>query len=235
MPPRRGRSAGRGGSSPCARARGGGRRRRRARRRRELLHGARGGRPGLRRRRGRSCPARPAEPVEPRLQERLDRRWHDDLASPPSSLTIASISSMKSGLPSAACRILARTSSASLRSAREPRDQQLAVLGGERLEQDRGRVELAAAPAGPQLEQLGRATQRRKIGASRDQSETCSIRSRKTGSAHWMSSRTRICGRFAARASISLRKESCVSAGEVPITRRARRRSRAGSRRAASR
>ena len=62
---------------------------------------------------------------------------------------------MKSGFPSAACRILSRTSSVELRPAGEPRDQQLAVLDGERLEQDRRRIELAAAPAGPQLEQLG--------------------------------------------------------------------------------
>ena len=62
---------------------------------------------------------------------------------------------MKSGLPSAACRILVAHVVGDLRSAGEPRDQQLAVLGGERLEQDRRRIELAAAPAGPELEQLG--------------------------------------------------------------------------------
>ena len=62
---------------------------------------------------------------------------------------------MKSGLPSAACRILSRTSSVICAPPGEPRDQQLAVLGGERLEQDRRRIELAAAPAGPELEQLG--------------------------------------------------------------------------------
>ena len=96
------------------------------------------------------------EPVEPRLQERLDRRRHRrSRRAPPSSLTVASISSMKSGLPSAAGRIRRAHVVGELRSAREPRDQQLAVLAGERLEQDRRRVQLAAAPAGPQLEQLG--------------------------------------------------------------------------------
>ena len=62
---------------------------------------------------------------------------------------------MKSGLPSAAARIRRADVVGELRSARESRDQQLAVLAGERLEQDRRRVELAAAPAGSKLEQLG--------------------------------------------------------------------------------
>ena len=45
-----------------------------------------------------------------------------------------------------------------------------------------------------------RATQRKKIGALRERSATCSTRSTKTGSAHWRSSITTTCGRSAARA-----------------------------------
>ena len=63
-----------------------------------------------------------------------------------------------------------------------------------------------------------RATQRRKIGASRERSATCSTRSMKTGSAHCRSSTTTTCGRSAARASRSRRNASCVSGGDVPIT-----------------
>ena len=50
------------------------------------------------------------ELVEPRRQQRLQRRRHLDLASP-ASWAIASISLMKSGLPAAAAAILARSSS----------------------------------------------------------------------------------------------------------------------------
>ena len=45
-----------------------------------------------------------------------------------------------------------------------------------------------------------RATQRKKIGALRERSATCSTRSTNTGSAHWRSSITTTCGRSAARA-----------------------------------
>ncbi len=56
-----------------------------------------------------------------------------------------------------------------------------------------------------------RATQSRKIGASRERSATCSTRSTNTGSAHCRSSMTTTCGRSAARASSSRRNASCVS------------------------
>ena len=58
-----------------------------------------------------------------------------------------------------------------------------------------------------------RATQSRKIGASRERSATCSTRSMKTGSAHCRSSTTTTCGRSAARASSSRLNASCVSGG----------------------
>ena len=58
-----------------------------------------------------------------------------------------------------------------------------------------------------------RATQSRKIGASRERSATCSTRSTNSGSAHCRSSITATCGRSAARASSSLRNATLVSAG----------------------
>ena len=96
-----------------------------------------------------------AEPVEPGLQERLDRRRHHDLR-------LAAVLAHHrehlldeervpvGGLQDSLAHVVG-----DLRPTGEPRDQQLAVLDGERLEQDRRRIELAAAPAGPELEQLG--------------------------------------------------------------------------------
>ena len=216
MPPRRGRWAGPGGSAPSGRARGDGWRRRRAR-------------PAARARctvpRWKTCPSTAPRPIMSRSPEpsRSSRDCRSAWivggttisASPPFSLTIASISSMKSGFPSAACRILSRTSSVICAppASREINSSQSST------ESASSRIVVALSLPPPQpgrsSSSSGRATQSRKIGASRDQSETCSIRSRKTGSAHWMSSKTTICGRSAARASISLRKESCVSAGRA--------------------
>ena len=53
----------------------------------------------------------------------------------------------------------------------------------------------------PVAARAARAARRRAGGSARRATsrQTCSIRSRKTGSAHWMSSTTRICGRAAAR------------------------------------
>ena len=66
--------------------------------------------------------------------------------------TIATISSTKSGFPPAASRIRSRSSCAI--PSRERLDQLAGVLGRERLEQDVGRVQLAAAPGRPRVEQL---------------------------------------------------------------------------------
>ena len=63
----------------------------------------------------------------------------------------------------------------------------------------------------------GRAMQSMKIGASRDQSTTCSTRSSIGGSAHCRSSRTRTSGRSSAAASKMARVASCVSAGVARI------------------
>ncbi len=80
------------------------------------------------------------------------------------------------------------------------------LVAGERLEQDRRRVQLAAAPARPDLEQLRpRDAEQQEQPASRVQSARCSIRSRKVGSAQWMSSNTTTRGRSRARCSSSLR------------------------------
>ena len=80
-----------------------------------------------------------------------------------------------------------------------------------------------------------RATQRRKIGASRDKSATCSTRSTNVGSAHCRSSTTTTCGRSAARASSSRRNATLVSGGRRRRGRcPARRRAGERSRRAAS-
>ena len=178
MPPRRGRSAGRGGSAPCGRARGGGWRRRRARQLARLPHG-----PAVE-----DLPLDGARPIMSRSpgpsRSSLDcrRAWivggTTISSSPPFSLTVASISSMKSGFPSAACRILARASSVSCAppasresAARSPPS--TAPRAGSSLHR------ACRRPAWPQLEQLRRAMQRRRIGASRDQSARCSTRSRK--------------------------------------------------------
>ena len=94
-------------------------------------------------------------PVEPRLQQRLDRRRHDDL-------TVAAVLAHEcehlldeERVPVGRLQDPPTHVARQLRTARETRDQQFAVLAGERLEQDRRCVQLAAAPSRPQLEQLG--------------------------------------------------------------------------------
>ena len=219
MPPRRDRSAGRGGSSPCARARGGGSAHRRARSAARARARCSGGRPAPRRRRGRSCRAR---------RRRVDRAVTGEApgssaarrsrSSPPSSLTVASISSMKSGLPSAAAGSARarRPSSCAPPASREINSSQ--SVAGERLEQDRRRVQLAAAPAGSQLEQLGPGDAEeedrrvaRPVGDVLDQVEEDRLRPLDVVEHEdlWP---------LRGPASISLRNASCVSAGELPIT-----------------
>ena len=60
----------------------------------------------------------------------------------------------------------------------------------------------------------GRAMQRSRIGAPVDRNATCSRRSRKTSSPHWMSSKTATTGPSAATASSSLRNAHAISSVE---------------------
>ena len=75
--------------------------------------------------------------------------------SRPSSISIESISSTKSGLPSAASAILVPHSSTNSASADEILDQLRALLVRERFEQRHRRVELAASPGRTHAEKLG--------------------------------------------------------------------------------
>ena len=138
--------------------------------------------------------------------------------SPPCSRTIASISSTYSGLPADATVIRSRrspVSGASATSSSMSAEHSSGASGSSKRD-----VALSLPPAQPGRTSRSsvRAMQRRKIGASRDMSETCSTRSTNTGSAHWRSSITTTCGRSAARVSRSRRKASCVSGGDVPMT-----------------
>ncbi len=105
------------------------------------------------------------------------------------SRTIATISSTKSGVPGRGSRDAlarvdgrARARRAGCRSAPRTRS---APSGSSRSD-----VALSLPPPQPGRASSSsvRATQRRKIGASRERSATCSTRSRNTGSAHWRSS-----------------------------------------------
>ena len=178
-----------------------------------------------------------AEPVEPGLQERLDRRRHHDLAvAAVLAHGIASISSMKSGFPSAACRILARTSSVSCAppASREINSSQSSP------ESASSRIVVALSLPPPQpgrsSSSSGRAMQSRRIGASRDQSATCSIRSRKTrlGPLDVVEDDD-LRPLRRARLDQLAERELRVGRRAADHARRARRRSRSGSRRAASR
>ena len=116
--------------------------------------------------------------------------------SPCESCTIASISSTNSGLPSAArADPLAQLGvelgrrRAGARSARPSR----ASSSGS----SRTVVAFSLPPPQPgrSSSSSGRARHRSRIGASRDQSATCSTRSRNVGSAQWRSSKTTTSGR----------------------------------------
>ena len=132
----------------------------------------------------------------------------------PSSRSINSISSTNSGLPSDASRIR------SLVAARSsPPASRLSIsvdVSSPSSGSSRSEVAFDFPPpqAGRSSSSSGRATQRTKIGAPRDQSTTCSIRSRNVGSAHWMSSQTTTSGRSAAWASSSLRVATAASFGD---------------------
>ena len=115
--------------------------------------------------------------------------------SPPCSRTIASISSTYSGLPADATVIRSRrspVSGASATSSSMSAEHSSGASGSSRRD-----VALSLPPAQPGRTSSSsvRAMQSRKIGASRDMSETCSTRSTNTGSAHWRSSITTTCGR----------------------------------------
>ena len=70
-------------------------------------------------------------------------------------MSISSISSTKSGFPSAASRIRARASSASSASPRRLLRRSSVSATGQRLEEHRSRVHLPAAPGRPSVEQVG--------------------------------------------------------------------------------
>ncbi len=177
------------------------------------------------------------ERVDPRLQECVDRRRDDDLAVASvlahhreHLLDVERVARRRGRDPLAEPAVERSVAHETLRSARRTR---LAPSGS-----SRSAVAFSFPPpqSGRTSRSSVRATQRRKIGASRERSATCSTRSMKTGSAHCRSSITTTCGRSVARASRRRRNASCVSAGDVPITESGldadRRR---GSRRAASR
>ena len=176
----------------------------------------RGERPLPRPSRGRSRPARPARAVEPDAAAPGSSAARD-LALPSFSPTIASISSTKSGLPSAACEDPAPRLRREVAPTASSSRSELRILVGERLQQDRGRVQLAAAPAGPQVEQLRASDAKEEDRGSRDQSATCSTRSRKAGSAHWTSSSMTTCGARGACLEELAKRELCVR-GRVAIT-----------------
>ena len=114
-------------------------------------------------------------------------------------------------------RCALRVSSSSSMSARRPsasRRASASASGSSRID-----VAFSLPPPQPGLtsRSSGRATQRRRIGAARDQSTTCSTRSSIGSSAQWRSSITSTSGRSRARSSRSARVASCVSAGEDRI------------------
>ena len=86
----------------------------------------------------------------------LPAATHDPFrrSSSPSSISISSISSTNSGLPSAASRIRARLVR-EVGFAEEVLQQELALAGFERLEQHRCGVQLAASPGGTHVQELG--------------------------------------------------------------------------------
>ena len=160
------------------------------------------------------------QPVQAGGEQELDRRRHRDVARgprparhapssnrrSPSSISMPSISSTNSGLPSAASRIRSRAAGGDVRAPEQVVDQHArprrprAARAGSRWRSSSRRPSPGGARA-------ARAARRRAAGAaaSRVQSARCSIRSRKVGSAQWMSSNTTTSGRSRARCSRSLR------------------------------
>ena len=133
----------------------------------------------------------------------------------PASRTSASISSTNSGLPSAASRILSRRSAPA-----PPRRPTSASLSAADSGSSRTVAAFSLPPPQPgrRSSSSGLAMHSRSRGASRDRSATCSTRSRNVCSAQWMSSKTQIGGRAAARSSSSLRNAQAISSAEVVVS-----------------
>jgi hypothetical protein len=117
------------------------------------------------------------ERVDPRLQERMDRRRDHDLAVAAvladhreHLLDVERVARRRGGDPLTELGS-SGASSGSMSSAHS--------LGTERLEEERGRVHLPPPQSVPMSRSSVRATQRRKIGASRE-SRQCARRDRRT-------------------------------------------------------
>ena len=194
-----------------------------------------------------------AQPVEPRGEQRLDRRRDGDVGQVagrrPSDRPRGRAGRRRSAsrasprrtaaLPSAASRMRARASSG---SAARPRR---FAISSPHSSSESGSSRIVAAlnlpppHAGRRSSSSGRAMQSTRIGASRDQSAMCSIRSRNVGSPQWMSSNTTTSGRVSRdgleeashrpeapprrRPSWSLTPKSCASVGAADRAARRRR------------
>ena len=147
----------------------------------------------------------PRQVVQARFEQRLDRRRHDDLAvgvaahpvpspswrSAPLSISIDSICSTYSGLPSAAVTMRSTTSCGS--PAEPSRLATTCADGGvaQRAQAPGGRP-VAFAPLRLGFEQIvARRGQQQDRRRPCEASSMCSSRSRNAGSAQWMSSTTR--------------------------------------------
>ena len=111
-------------------------------------------------------------------------------ASDPSSISIEISSSTNSGFPSAASAI--RRSTSGSRDAR-PSNCSISLAASASVSGSRWIVVALSLPPphiGRRSSSSARARHSRRIGASRDQSAMCSMRSRNVGSAQWMSSKT---------------------------------------------
>ena len=95
-----------------------------------------------------------AQPVEASLEQRLDRRRHDDLRRRPPRTPWRASPRGTAGSRRRPAR-MRRACRRSRWPCRELVDEPLAVVARQRLEQDRRGVQLAPAPAGTELEQLG--------------------------------------------------------------------------------
>ena len=130
-------------------------------------------------------------------------------------MSIESISSTKSGLPSAASAIRSRP------RRRAPPDRRGSRSAGAHSSSERGSssTDVAFSLPPPQpgrtSSSSGRARQTRRIGASRVESAMCSTRSRKVASPQWMSSKTRTRG-WAARGPRRARAPRCEPSSAPP-------------------
>jgi hypothetical protein len=142
--------------------------------------------------------------------------------SPGDSSSIASICSTNSGLPSDEARMRPRRSASSPAPASRPSISSSVSI---RLSGSSSTVVALSFPP-PQPDRRsrrsGRARHRSMIGASRDQSATCSIRSRNVGSPHCTSSSTTTKGREVATDSKSFRVATAMSSADaIPSPRSA--------------